>query len=211
MIRIVRGSDRDKSADLFDDLFRLRYQVFVKGRGWSLPTNRGCETDQYDTDDTVYFIDLDQEGAIVGSVRITPTDRYSLLADYFPHLVSGGNAPRSAQVYEATRYIVRPTTKSPEENRRAKARLIAASLDWSMHNGITTLQTVIDVETLATFIELSPQVTPMGLSHPYGGGRGVLGGGECVAITVPVTEQVLSDVLAYGRITAEDLATDIAA
>jgi len=211
MIHIIKGHDRSKHADLISDMFELRHQIFIQIRRWSLPTKGNSEIDQYDVDDAVYFIDVDHEGRIAGSVRITPTDRYSLLADYFPHLASEVPAPRSSTVYEATRYIVQPALKSPDQNRRAKARLIGSVLHWCLRNDVGRLQTVIDIETLSSFVEMSPQVMPMGLSKAYGGGRGVIGGGECIAITVPATEQVLADVIAYGNLSEADLATELAA
>ena len=44
---------------------------------------------------------------------------------------------------------------------------------------------------------MSTQTIPLGLAHPYGGGRGVAGGGECIAIRWPVNQEVINDVLEY--------------
>ncbi|MFL9828930.1 hypothetical protein, partial [Rhodoplanes sp. SY1] len=112
--------------------------------------------------------------------------------------VETGESPRSPTIYECTRYIVLPPTKSREANRAAKARIIVAMLDWSLARGLTFLQTVIDSGALPTYLELTPQTIPLGLSHPYGGGRKTPGGGECMAIRWPVTPAVLADVRAYG-------------
>jgi hypothetical protein len=38
------------------------------------------------------------------------------------------------------------------------------------------------------------------LSHPFGGGKGVPGGGECLAIRWPVTSEVLHDIREYGAV-----------
>jgi hypothetical protein len=45
---------------------------------------------------------------------------------------------------------------------------------------------------------MTPQTIPLGLSHPYGGGRKTPGGGECMAIRWPISRQVLDDIRAYG-------------
>jgi acyl-homoserine lactone synthase len=198
MVIVLEGRERRRHKEYFDQLFRLRHRIFVKGRGWSLPSVNDCEIDQYDVADAVYLLDLNDEDVIQGSVRMTPSERCSLLADYFPHLVENGESPRSPRVYECTRYIVLPAQKSREANRAAKARLLGAAVEWSLNHGLTYLQTVIDSVTLSSFVEMTPQTIPLGLSHPYGGGRKTPGGGECMAIRWPISQQVLDDILAYG-------------
>lgn len=204
MIVVLTGRDRGSYPELFEQHFRLRYDVFVKGRGWSLPTTNGLEIDQYDDADAVYFLDLNEDQRIQGSIRITPTSRSSLIADYFPHLVENDVAPRSPTIYECTRYIVLPPRKSRSENRLAKSRIIGAMLEWCLENRLTYLQTVIDSIALPTYLELTPQTIPLGLAHPYGGGRKTPGGGECMAIRWPITPEVLEDIRAYGSVQQPD-------
>jgi acyl-homoserine lactone synthase len=198
MIIVLNGSERRKHSDYFDQLFRLRHRIFVKQRGWPLPSVNSCEIDQYDTEDAVYFLDLDRDGAIQGTVRMTPTVKSSLLADYFPHLVENGQAPRSPHIYEATRYIVLPSYKTREALRSAKARLLTVLVEWCLSKRLSHLQAVIDSVALSSFIEITPRTMPLGLSHPYGGGRGTPGGGECLAFRWPISLEVLDDVRAYG-------------
>lgn len=198
MVIVLNGSDRRSCPDYFDQHFRLRYDIFVKRRGWALPCVNGREVDQYDTDQAVYFLDLNEDDVLRGSIRIAPSETASLLADYFPHLVETGDALRAPDIYECTRYIVMPGRKSRDENRVAKARIIGAMLEWSLRRKLSFLQTVIETATLPSYLELTPQTVPLGLSHPYGGGRRTPGGGECMAIRWPVTLQVLEDVRAYG-------------
>ena len=211
MLKILTRKMYDTDRSVFDLMYRLRYEVFIKGRGWSLPSKDGFEIDQYDGSDTIYFVDIDDEGNIIGSVRITPTDNASLLADYFAHLVSDAEPPRSSLVYEATRYIALPRQKSAEENRKVKARIVAAALVWCHDHGIEALQTVIDAELLPTFMEMSAHVRVMGDTFAYGGGKGVPGGGECLAISVPVTLDVIQDVMRFGGIAQHEVTSALAA
>jgi acyl-homoserine lactone synthase len=206
MILTLTLRDRSAHAALFAEYFRLRHDVFVKGRGWSLPTTNGMEIDQYDDNDAVYFIDLGEQERIQAAIRITPTIKSSLIADYFPHLVENGQSPRSPSIYECTRYIVLPPRKSRDDNRLAKGRIIAAMLEWSIDHGLTYLQTVIDSVALPTYLELTPRTIPLGLPHPYGGGRKTPGGGECMAIRWPICMQVLDDVRQYGGLIEIDRA-----
>jgi acyl-homoserine lactone synthase len=198
MVIVLKGSERAQYPEYFNQHFRLRHEIFVKRRGWSLPSANGFEIDQYDNEHALYFLDLNEDDVIEGSIRLTPTEKSSLLADYFPHLVENGTPPRSPSIYECTRYIVMPVNKSRDGNRAAKSRVIGAMLEWSLRNKVTFLQTVIETSTLSSYLELTPQTIPLGLSHPYGGGRDTPGGGECMAIRWPVTLQVIEDIRAYG-------------
>jgi acyl-homoserine lactone synthase len=204
MIVTLRGQERHRHPEVFESLFRLRYEVFVKGRGWSLPAKNGRELDQYDIADTVYFFDLDDRGTIQSSVRITPSLQGSLLADYFPHLIENGASPRAPDIYEATRYIVLPARKSRESNRAAKARLLSALFEWSLEHGLSFIQSVVDTSSLPAFVEMTPQVFPLGLPCPYGGGRDAPGGGECVACRWPISPRLIDEVRSYGDL---DVAT----
>jgi acyl-homoserine lactone synthase len=198
MVIVLTGSERRKNPDYFDQHFRLRHEVFVRRRGWALPCSNGREIDQYDTDEAVYFLDLNEDNVVRGSIRIAPSVTCSLLADYFPHLVETGGPLRSPDIYECTRYIVMPDRKSRDDNRAAKTRVIGAMLEWCLQKRLSFLQTVIETQTLASYLELTPLTIPLGLSHPYGGGRRTPGGGECMAIRWPVSPQVLDHVRAYG-------------
>lgn len=200
MVIALSGRTGHLHSDHIEQMFRLRHEVFVKNRGWSLPSCNGREIDQYDNEKAIYFLDIGDDDRIYGAVRMTPTETSSLLADYFPHLVENGQSPRGPDIYECTRYIVLPPRKSRADNRRAKARLLGAMVEWSLEHGLSYVQTVIDTAALPTFLEMTPRTIPLGLSHPYGGGRATPGGGECMAIRWPITIDVLNDIRAYGDV-----------
>lgn len=205
MVFVFYGHQRQQTASVFDALFRLRHETFVVGRGWSLPSRQGREVDQYDTDDAVYFVDFDGNGDIIAHVRLTPTVGSSLTADYFPHLVENGANLRGDDIYEATRFIVRPPQADKGRYRALKAKLIAATVSWSMAHGVNHLQTVIDAGTLGAYVEMSTSVTPLGLAHPFGGGKGTPGGGTCLVFRLPVTRELLEDLRSYGSLSGEPL------
>jgi acyl-homoserine lactone synthase len=198
MVYVLYGHDRSSHRTLFDQLFKLRHDIFIKRRGWSLPSRDDREIDQYDTDEAVYFVDLDNNGRIQAHVRMTPTMRSSLTADYFPHLFENCANPRSPDIYEATRYMVLPADRDRTNYRLMKARLLAALVQWCLDQNHTHLQTVIDAGTLSAFVEVTMMTTPMGLAHPFGGGKGALGGGECLAFRWPIEDRVLNDIKRYG-------------
>ncbi len=200
MVIVLDGVERRQQPKFFEQLFRLRYELFVKRRGWALPSLNGREVDQYDVNDAVYFLDIDDGDSIQSSVRINPSESGSLIADYFPHLIENAGPVRSPHIYEATRLICLPPDKSRQSIRAAKARLLGAMVEWGLRKKLAFIQTVIETPALSSFVEMTPLTIPLGLSHPYGGGRKTPGGGECMAIRWPVTEQVLEDIRLYGRL-----------
>jgi acyl-homoserine lactone synthase len=195
---IIYGYEQSKYASTFEKMFRLRYDTFIRGRKWSLPSKNGLEVDQYDTNEAVYFLTLNSDASVEGCVRATPTIHSSLLADYFPHLVENGAPPRDQAIYETTRFIIQPAQRTRVAMREAKARLLAPLLEWCLEQRLTHFQTVIDASALSSYVEITPHTRILGLAHPFGGGRGAPGGGECMALRWPVTEDVLDDVNAYG-------------
>lgn len=198
MIQSLSGQRRTDQHELFRQLFKLRHKIFVSGRKWTLPTQNGMDIDQYDVPEAEYFVRQDDNGNVDCHVRLTPTRTHSLLADYFPHLVEGNGSARGDKIYEATRYIVMPSTKSRESNRAAKAELLLEMLRWVEAQGGTHVQTVIDTATFASFCEMTSQTQALGLSFPFGGGPDVPGGGECMAIRWPVNQKVMHDLIVYG-------------
>jgi N-acyl-L-homoserine lactone synthetase len=121
-----------------------------------------------------------------------------LLADYFAHLVENGEPVRSPLIYESTRLIVTPREKSRNAIRSARARLLGAMVEWGINERLTFMQTVIETSTLSSYVEMTPLTIPLGLSHPYGGGRQSPGGGDCMAVRWPMSQQVLDDIRAYA-------------
>ncbi len=200
---ILHGYERAKYSDLFDQLYKLRHKVFIKERGWSLPSRQGLEIDQYDTDDAVYFLTFREDGVIEGSLRLTPTMQSSLIADYFPHLIETGAPPRAPDIHEASRLILQPLKRTRLAMRAAKARLMIPLLEWCLERRLAYFQTIIDAAALTSYVEITGHTRVLGLAHPYGGGRGAPGGGECMALRWPVTKDVLADVRAYGGLAVD--------
>jgi acyl-homoserine lactone synthase len=205
MIFVLEGTQRRQLSYYFERMFRLRHQVFVKEQGWNLPiAHDDREIDQYDVDEAIYLLDITDDDTIQGTVRLTPSESCSLVADYFPHLVENGTPPRSPLVYEATRYIFRPVSKRAHDNRAAKAGLLSAMVEWCHHHEISHIQCVVDMSRFSHWVELVPQTIPLGLPHPYGGGRGAPGGGDCIAFHWPATRDVIDGIRTYGGLSDDD-------
>jgi N-acyl-L-homoserine lactone synthetase len=158
--------------------------------------------DQYDTKDTVYFVTFDKQGSVEASVRANPSVCSSLLADYFPHLIESGDAPRADNIYEISRFIVPSTHQTREAMRKAKSRLFCILIEWLLERDVSYFQTVIDACDLAAYVEITSHTRILGLAHPFGDAPHEPGSGECIALRWPVSALILQDVRdGYGDAT----------
>lgn len=199
MIKVLSGKQRRENSALFGQAFRLRHEIFVKQRMWSLPSRLDDEEiDEYDVDSAIYVFDCDDSEKILASVRLTPTDHHSLIADCFPHLIENGQSPRSPHIYEGMRFLT-TLGLSREEAAQARLRILYAMVEWCVDNRIAWIQAVTDVEFFPTFVDMTIRTTPLGLAHPYAGGRSAPGGGECIAFRWPANRDVLEDLRDYAE------------
>lgn len=211
MIHIYQGQQQPQYADLFQQLHQRRHEVFIEGRGWSLPRKNGLEIDQYDGTDATYVIDLADTGFINGSVRINRTDQGSLAADLFPHLFSDGHAVTGSHIFEATRYFVAPSARNPKLVRRLRCELVACALEHVQAQGGQQLRTVIDAQMLPAFLEMSTRIMVLGGTHPYGGGKHAPGGGECLLMSADADTDTITDVRAAADLSQRTARTGTSA
>ena len=103
-MQIVTGTSASLNPGLLTGLGRYRHRVFVERLGWQLRSANELEFDQFDRDDTIYVVALDDAGEIVGTARLLPTTQPYLLGDVFPELLDGQPAPRTPDVWELSRF-----------------------------------------------------------------------------------------------------------
>lgn len=87
---------------LAEDLFRFRTDLFIQERGWSLPTQKGVERDQFDNDNATYCA-LIHGTEIVGCFRAIRCDFPYLANTVFPHLATIKSYPDSPDAIEISR------------------------------------------------------------------------------------------------------------
>lgn len=126
---------------------RYRHQVFVERLGWSLATFEGLEFDQFDRSDTVYIAARNPDGALVGVARLLPTHRPYLLAEVFPQLMGSQPLPRSAEIWELSRFAAMDLLSQHASSRQAftspvAVGLLQAALDLAAGCGARRLITV---------------------------------------------------------------------
>jgi acyl homoserine lactone synthase len=106
MIIVIDALNRDRFADLENEMYRLRARVFRDRLGWDVTVRDGLEMDAFDALDPAHVISLDDEGHVVGCMRLLQTTGPHMLADVFSEILCGEPPLRSPQIWEATRFCV---------------------------------------------------------------------------------------------------------
>lgn len=165
MIHVITKANRAPYERQLEAMFRLRHEIYVESRGWeALRRPDGREIDDYDTDETVYFLRLNDRGDILGGLRLAPTDRPHLLQDVFPHLCTG-DIPCGPDIYEFTRYFVTPGYESAKVE--ITGQLLSAMFEFAMTRGLTAISLTCDTFFLSRILELGWEVRHLGLPRAY--------------------------------------------
>ncbi len=101
---ITVGARNELAPHIVSSMHEFRHEIFVGRLGWSLPLLDGVERDQYDNEQTVYFVDRDEGGNITACARLLPTTTPYMLPDLFSALLGGVRAPRDPAVWELSRF-----------------------------------------------------------------------------------------------------------
>ena len=163
MIRVLTPYDYQAHGNLMDQMFRLRYRVFYERLGWDVAVEDGREIDNYDALSPYYFVALDDEHhartgeeRVVGTWRILPTTGPYMLPDVFSVLMDGDPVPRSARVWECSRFAVddratdaetgaHTAERSTQSIHRITSELFCGLIEYCLDVGIDEVITVYDL------------------------------------------------------------------
>lgn len=192
MVHVIDRDNKHLYGDELEQHYRIRHHIYVGERGWE-PLRRpdGREVDQFDTDDAVYLLDLDQ-GSVIGGTRLVPTLKPHLMADVFPFLANVEGLQRGADIVEWTRIFVVPERRGPGS--RTLHTVLAGMLEYCLREDFRAITVVMETWWLPRFLELEWEVRPLGLPAD-------INGMNCVGTMIAVTEQAWRSTLAFRGIT----------
>lgn len=186
MIYIIDRRNRGGFVSQLEQMFRLRHDIYVKRRGWkALERPDGRDIDQFDADDTVYLLAIDDTGSVCGGLRLNPTTGPHLIRDIFPQTVSG-EIPTGEHIYEFTRWFVVKERVSAEENRRVAGELLVAMLEYGKSIGLTHISLCCDAFFWKTMQETRWDVRRLGpiIRYPEG---------KCISVLFEVSDRMISN------------------
>lgn len=182
-------------SELTLEMHRLRGRVFKDRLGWDVSVSDGLEMDQYDIIKPIYLLALDQN-VVVGCVRLLPTTGRNMLADTFPVLLDGTPAPKSARIWESSRFCVdtKSATATAENGlRKATFLLFAAMIEWGQQHNLQAIATVTDLRMERILRRAGWHFDRLGMPRQIGSTTAVAG-------LLPITKEALGAIRAAGQI-----------
>lgn len=155
------GSSRVPDA-LLANMYRDRKRVFIDLLGWDLPALDGqYEIDQFDGPDTLYLIAGDQTDVHLGSIRLLPTNKPTVIGDYFGHLCDDG-PPACPNIWELSRLCLSPHIPA-RQRRQVRNRLLTASVLFARANHVTHFCCVTHGWYIPEILSYGWECRPLGL------------------------------------------------
>lgn len=180
MFEIIDSTNAHEYEWALDQMFQLRYQIYVKERGWDLKHENGRERDQFDHEAATYLLAFDKQRNVAAGGRFIPSTAPHLLADVFPHLVERGPVPRGPSIWEFTRIFVAPRHRETG----LAGHIGTAVAEYLNLVGATHMTCVCDTFFVPFAMEAGWDVKMLGLPVKEGND-------EYVAIHVPINEAML--------------------
>jgi len=166
VITLIQAPFDGDDAKRLRDLFALRYELFVEGRGWrTLERADRLDIDQYDDEHTAYIVKY-IDGVIVGGARLRPTIRQHMLQEVFGDLCEGGSPPIGPQIYECSRTFV---ARRHPQRRAIFAEVLLAAANFCLANNVNTLTGVLETWWLNSYLALGLNATPLGMPQDVDG------------------------------------------
>lgn len=179
MVHVVVGATNPNCREFLAAMFRQRHDVFVKEKGWDLKSYNGLEFDNYDTAETLYLVQFDEDGDLVASMRMNPTDGPYMLADVFREVVDG-EVPRGRDVWELTRGALSKTLRKSGYWGRMQCAMLESALLW----GAKKATGFFSVDHIMKQMRVGLDIKPLGAPR-------IVDGEACVAAEFPFNSETL--------------------
>lgn len=162
MIEVISSISRHLHEKTLDEMFQHRYRILVEGLGWSIPGQSGDrEKDAYDTDDTIYIVDKDDNGQLLASIRLNPTTKPHLLSEVFCDHCELVGVPESANVWELSRAVYDYHKMDGTRFRFSRAAMRLAIVEFCQSVGIEKVSWLTKRDLFATISTFWPTI-PLG-------------------------------------------------
>lgn len=148
MIIVIDGLNKHKFPDILDEMYRLRARVFEGRLGWDVKVTDGKEIDEFDSLDPTHVVCLDEDGDVVGCMRLLQTTGPHMLADVFYALLDGEPPLRSSRIWEATRFCVDTKKLTGTKKRNSisyvTSEVMVGAFEYAREAGVLDAVAVID-------------------------------------------------------------------
>ena len=177
----VTWANRHRYTEQIEQMHRQRHEVFVEQLGWKelrRPDER--DIDEYDTDDSVYLLVLNDNGDVVASGRLNPSWARNQFEDASPlrEKFAALPPPNGPKVWEGSRLLGGlPHRYGKDFARATLGILLAAGQEFGVRRGITGITSIFEAPALSRLQSIGWETDPLGLSTTYetdhGKGQGI--------------------------------------
>jgi acyl-homoserine lactone synthase len=165
MIRVIDKSNFHLFPRTMDQQFRLRHAVFVEEKGWKEFERDGVfEKDQYDTEDAIYVVAIDDQGDAIGCFRLYPTVLPHMISEHFPTMVEG-EVLRRPDVLELTRFHLCKSKRRSSEY----LELLSAIPEVGLELGLSGFTAIVRTLRIPVMQAAGLSITPTGLPVVFDG------------------------------------------
>ncbi|TDK49816.1 acyl-homoserine-lactone synthase [Antarcticimicrobium luteum] len=148
MIIVIDALNRHRFGKILDEMYKLRARVFQDRLGWEVTVRNGKEIDAFDDLDPAHVVCLDEDGDVVGCMRLLQTTGPHMLADVFHTLLDGEPPLRSSQIWEATRFCVDTRKLAGGKTRNSisyvTSEVMLGAFEYAREAGVLDAVAVID-------------------------------------------------------------------
>jgi N-acyl-L-homoserine lactone synthetase len=169
MIYFVHQDNRDLFGPELDAMFKHRKAMFIDRLGWAALKSQGdWEVDAYDVEQTMYLICADDSGAVLGSMRLIPTQGRHMMTEVFADLCEIP-PPVGPTVWEASR--AGPDLIDTPLGHAVSAEIFVSVVDVLVANNIHTCVGVSEESIYRHLMHRSRNFKPLGGMRPDGDTR----------------------------------------
>ncbi|MEL7029581.1 MAG: acyl-homoserine-lactone synthase [Pseudomonadota bacterium] len=173
MLIVLDSENRHRYPALFEEMLAARHDIFVEKYRWAdLRSEGGLEYDQFDHPDTIYFLEVNNSGEILGGCRLLKTEgQHTVLTTELgkavPGLIARPLPSFGASVADLSRFFVREKQEHVGFISKTSADLLSGVARYCNRSRITTLLAVIDIKFASKLIQCGWSVKPLGLPQRY--------------------------------------------
>jgi acyl-homoserine lactone synthase len=164
MIHVVTMENRHLYEKEMIEQHRIRHAVYIDERRWvGLQSRDGLEFDQFDGDDTTYFLAI-ENGHVVGGSRMNPTLKPHLLSEICPELAEIKGVPRGPDIFEWTRiYAVKERRDGGRFGSGVVGEIFSACIEFAYDEAISALSLQFEAWWLPRLQQHGWNIKPLGL------------------------------------------------
>ena len=170
-IEIIDRHNRHLYEDVIADMWVMRHRV-CHLYNWSVPHKvEGVDRDDFDTDDTIYIVALNDRREVVGCSRLNDTSRPHLIDTIFPTYCDVEPIPRRSSVWEFSRLFADKSRTDLKGVVKTCYLLMTATAEFVIANGLEGVTWYTSMTNYGAAVECWQRTRPIGKPALYADDR----------------------------------------